>query len=592
MISFDLILVLLVIAFILVSLYFNLLGISFTFLIGVITLGVFGVLTPREIMSGLGNEQVAVVILILLFGEILRKTNIIENIFDWRFRNARTYRGFMNRLVINVAAFSTILNNIPLVAVMMPYIHNWSKRHNVAPSKLLILLSYAAILGGAATLIGTSPNLIVNSMVEEQKLLPELQPLQIFDFSMVGIPMVLIGALYLIIFGKRLLPAKKPISDELQSHNREYIIEAKVKANSHLIGKTIAESGLNQIQGLVLAAILRKSFRITSVPSDVVLDKGDVLIFAGETKNIAGLISSNSGLILPEIGMLTKMRKAEVVEVVISQNSSLTNRTVRDTNFRGKYDAAIIAVHRNGEKIEGKIGNVVLKAGDVLLLFTGENFISRASDTRDFYFISKVSEYLKLEWWKNVLLMGGLILAVVLAAFHVISLFMGLLIMVLVAMVLKVTTPKEIPVSIDYNMAMVVVLSLAFGTAMFKSGAASFIANGLLTVFLPFGKTGVLIGIYLITALLSATITSKGAIALVFPVALSAAAKMGIDAVPFVLSVSYAAACTFVTPHGYDTNLMVSGPGGYSFRDFFRIGLPLTIIYMIVAIIILSAAYF
>ncbi len=592
MVSFDLILVLLVLAFILVSLYFNLLGISFTFLIGVIALGVFGVLTPREIVSGLGNEQVAVVILILLFGEILRKTNIIENIFDWRFRNVRKYGGFLSRLVMNVAGFSTILNNIPLVAVMMPYIHSWAKRHNVSPSKLLIPLSYAAILGGSATLIGTSTNLIVNSMVEEQKLLPDLQPLQIFDFSMVGIPMIIIGTLYLILFSKRLLPDKRPISDELQSHNREYIIEAKVKANSHLIGKTIAESGLNQIQGLVLAAILRKSFRITSVPSDVILDKGDVLIFAGETKNIADLISSNSGLILPEIGMLTKMRKAEVVEVVISQNSALTNRTVRDTNFRGKYDAAIIAVHRNGEKIEGKIGNVVLRAGDVLLLFTGENFISRASDTRDFYFISKVSEYLKLEWWKNVVLLGGLMLAIVLAALQVTSLFMGLIIMVLVAMVIKVTTPKEIPVSIDYNMAMVVVLSLALGTAMLKSGAAAFMANGMLTLFLPFGKTGVLTGVYLITAILSAIITSKGAVALIFPVAISVASKMGVDAVPFVLSVSYAAACTFITPHSYDTNLMVSGPGGYSFRDFFRIGFPLTLIYMIVALIILSATYF
>ena len=592
MINFDLILVFVVLAFILVSLFNKLLGISFTFLISIITLGVFGVLTPAEIISGFGNEQVAVVILILLFGEVLRKTSIIENTFDLLFRKVKTYRGFLGRMVLYVAAFSTMLSNTSLVAVLMPYIHSWSKRNNIYPSKLLIPLSYAAMLGGAATLIGTSTNMIVNSMVEEQTLLPDLPALQIFDFAWVGLPMILVGTLYLLLVGNRLLPSRKAIADDLQTHNREYVIEAKVKGNSHLIGKTVAESGLNEIQGLLLVAILRRSFKITSVPSDVLLDKGDVLIFAGETKNIADLITTNSGLILPEIGTLTKMRRAEVVEVVISQNSSLINKTVRDSNFRGKYDAAIIAVHRNGERIEGKLGIVILKAGDVLLLFTGENFISRTYDTNDFYFISKVKEYIKLEWWKTAILVGGTLIAIALAALQVISLFMGVIIMILTAMALKVTSPKDIPVSIDYNLALLIVLSLALGTAMMKSGAAAMLANGMISVFLPLGKMGVLFGIYLITVILVGLIASKAAIAVAFPIALSLAYKLGLNPVPFVLAVSYAGACTFITSHGYVTNLMVSGPGGYSHRDFLRIGFPLTAIYMIVAVIILSMVYF
>jgi di/tricarboxylate transporter len=495
-------------------------------------------------------------------------------------------------MVFNVAGFSTVLNNTPLVAVMMPYIHSWSKRNNISPSKLLIPLSYASMLGGSATLIGTSTNLIVNSMVEEQTVIPDMAPLQMFDFAWVGIPMILLGSLYLILFSNRLLPAKKAIVDDLQSTNREYVVEARVKSNSHLVGKMVSETGLTEIKGLELAAIIRKSFKITSVPSDVLLDKGDMLIFTGETRNIADLITTNSGLILPEIGMLTKTRRAEVVEVVVSQNSSLINKTVRDSNFRGKYDAAIIAVHRNGEKIEGKLGIVVLKAGDVLLLFTGENFLSRTSDTNDFYFISKVTDYLKLEWWKTAILAGGALLAIALAALQVISLFMGLILMILIAMALKVANPKDIPRSIDYNLALVIVLSLALGTAMMKSGAASLVAGGMISAFLPLGKTSVLLGIYFITALLSATITTKGSIAIVFPVAISVAQKLGVNPTPFVLAVSYAAACTFITPHGYVTNLMVYGPGGYSFRDFFRIGLPLTLIYMIVAVVILSLVYF
>ena len=193
MISFDLIVVFLVLAFIMICLYFKLLGVPFAFLIGVITLGIFGILTPAEIVSGLGNEQVAVVILILLFSEVLRKTSIIENTFDRIFRQVKTYRSFLGRMIMIVAGFSTLLSNISLVAVLMPYIHNWAKRNNIYPSKLLIPLSYAAILGGSATLIGTSTNMIINGMVEEQTLLPGLASLQIFDFAWVGIPMIITG---------------------------------------------------------------------------------------------------------------------------------------------------------------------------------------------------------------------------------------------------------------------------------------------------------------------------------------------------------------------------------------------------------------
>jgi di/tricarboxylate transporter len=324
----------------------------------------------------------------------------------------------------------------------------------------------------------------------------------------------------------------------------------------------------------------------------VILDKGDILIFTGETQNIADLITTDSGLMLPEVGTLTRMKRAEVIEVVISQNSALIQKTVRDSNFRGKYDAAIIAVHRNGERIEGKLGNVMLKAGDVLLLFAGENFISRTSDTNDFYFISKVREYLKLEWWKTAILVGGSLLVIVLAVLHVISLFMGFTIMIVISLLLKVTSPKEIPASIDYNLALIIVLSLALGTAMIKSGAAAIFANGMISAFLPLGKTGVLFGLYLLTVLLTLLVTSKAAIAIVFPIALSVAFTLGINPVPFILAVAYAGACTFISPYGYATNLMVSGPGGYTPRDFFRIGFPLTILYMAVALTILSVVYF
>jgi di/tricarboxylate transporter len=592
MISFDLLLVFVVLIFILISLFWNIMGVSFTLLIGVITLGIFGILTPAEIVNGFGNEQVAVVILVLLFSDVIRKTDIIEFSFDRIFRRVKTPRHFMSRMTLAVPVFSMFMNNVPLVAVMMPYVNNWAKRNNLAPSKFLIPLSYASIIGGSATLIGTSTNLIVNSMIIDQTILPGQEKLNMFDFVWVGIPMIIIGWLYLVLFGNRLLPSKAGVMGDFSSSSREYVIEAKVRMRSHLIGKTIRESGLLDIKGLSLTAILRRSFRIIDVPSDILLDQDDILVFKGETSNIAELINAKSGLVLPEVGMLTRLRRANVYEVVISQNSSLINKSVRDSNFRGKYDAAIISVHRNGEKIEGTMGAVVLKAGDVLLLFAGQNFVSRTKDTIDFYFISRVTEYLNLDMYKSIIMIGGLFSVVILAALNLVSLFMGLTVMILVAMILKITHPKDIPGNIDYNMAMTIVLSLALGTAMMKSGAAETIANTVITIFFPFGKTGVLAGIYIITTILAAYITSKASVAILFPVAMSVAQQLGIPGTPFALAVAFAAAGTYITPKGCITNLMVYGPGGYSYRDFLKIGLPLNLIQLVVAVSLLSLLYF
>ncbi len=592
MISFDLILVFIVLVFIIVSLYMEILGASFTFMIGVIVLGLFGVLTPREIISGFANDQVAVVIMLLVLGDIFRKTSVIENVFDRLFRSARSYKGFLSRMTLIVSAFSAFLNNTPLVAIMMPYVYSWCKKNNISPSKFLIPLSYAAILGGSVTLIGTSTNLIVNSMVEEQKVISNLHSLQMFDFVWVGLPMVFIGFLYLMFFGDRILPNHEDLIDKFKKQSREYVVEAKVRNNSHLIGKTIKEAGLRNIEGLYLVEILRRSFTISPVTSDIMLDRGDILVFAGETDQILDLISSKSGLILPEVGMLSRKKKAEVVEIVVSQNSALINKMVKNFNFRGSYDAAVLAVHRNGERIDGKIGKVVLRAGDVLLLYTGEDFISRTNNTQDFYFISKVRDFVKLEWYKIAILFGGTFLAILLSVFHIMSLFMGLIIVILASLALKITNPKDLPKSVDYNLAMIIVLSLALGTAMIKSGAAVLVANAIITVFMPMGKIGVLFGLYLVTTILAAYITNKAAVGLIFPIAITMAQNLDINAMPFVLTVAYGAAANFMTPIGYQTNLMVYGPGGYSFKDFFKIGFPLTIIYMIVTVTILTLVYF
>src|SRR6056297_205147 len=592
MITFELIVVFIVILFILFSLYQELLGTTFTFVIAAVTLGFFGILTPREILSGFANEQLAVIILLLLLGDIIRQTGVVEILFDRIFKSASSYRGFLSRMTIIISGFSAFLNNTPIVAVMMPYVNNWCKRNKISPSKFLMPLSYAAILGGCATLIGTSTNLIVNGMVEDQTINSNMSTFNIFDFAWVGVPMVLIGFLYLLFFGEKLLPNRRDLLSSFTANTREYLVEAQVRRKSKLIGTTIEEAGLRNLKGLFLVEIIRKSFRISAVAPDVILQQDDILIFAGDTETIAEMVKSDSGLTLPSVGMLYKKKKTEVVEIVISHNSTMINKTVKEIRFRAKYDAAVIAVHRNGEKISGKIGEIELKAGDVLMLFTGADFVSRSVHTQDFYFISKVRAFQKLETYKIVTLLGGTVLAILLAAFNIVSLFMSLLVLIMAVIAQKIVNPKDLVKAVDYNLALIIVLSLALGTAMIKSGAAELIADLIISMFMPLGKIGLLTGIYLITAVLAAYITNKASVAIVFPISLTMATNLNINPIPFVLVVSFAAAANFMTPIGYQTNLMVYGPGGYSFKDFFRVGTPLTLIYMVVTVAILSLMYF
>ncbi len=592
MLSFDLILVFIVIVFILVSLYWGILGPSFTFVIGISALGFFGVLTPNEILSGFANEQVAVVIMLLLIGDIIRQTAVIEVIFDRIFRSARSYRGFLSRMLVIISSFSAFLNNTPLVAVMMPYVNSWCKRNRIAPSKFLMPLSFAAILGGCATLIGTSTNLIVNGLVESQTIIPGLQPLKIFDFTAVGLPMMVVGFFYLLFFGDRLLPETDRADEESTGVSREYIVETKVRSGSHLVGQTLEEAGFFQDRSYTLLEIVREEIKILAFSEHFVLQAGDILVFTGDTDTIAGLIEGKSGLQLPEVGMMKKRKKTEIVEIVISQNSTLIGKSVKIINFRSKYDAAIIAVHRNGVRIREKLSDIMLRAGDVLLLFTGENFLVRTENTMDFYFISKVRGFVKLEWYKTAVLLGGLMLSILLSAFGVIRLFMGLIFIIIASLALKITNPKDLSKSIDYNLAIIIVLSLALGTAMAKSGAADLLADLIINLFMPMGKVGLLFGIFLITAILAAYITSKASAAIIFPISLTMAANLDLNPVPFILTVAFASAANFMTPIGFQTNLMVYGPGNYSFKDFMKVGGPLTLIYMLVAVPILSLIYF
>jgi len=590
LISFDQIVVFIVILFILISLYKEYIGPAFTFLIGVLILGFFNILSPQEILQGFANEQIAVVVLLLLLGDIIRRTDLIESLFDKIFNKNMSKRNFLLKMTSLVAGMSAFFNNTPLVAIMMPYVSSWSKTNNISPSKLLIPLSYAAILGGSATLIGTSTNLIVNGLVLDQKVFPELGALQLFDFVYVGLPMAIIGILYLTFTSNALLPSYEDSISKFNKDAKNYIVEAHLRKNSNLINKTIEEAHLRNLEGLFLVEIIRGNERYKAISPDVILLEDDILFFAGKTEMVADLIDQK-GLSFPEIGLLKRKKSIDIVEIVITHNSTLISKTVKEANFRGKYDSAIIGIQRNGERIVEKIGSISLKAGDVLLLIAGSDLTKR-DDIMDFYFISKVKEVRKTEPYKAVILIGGSLLAIILSAMGFISLFLALMLLFIPILGFKIASPKDVHRNIDYNLILIIVMSLALGLAMVKTGVAEMISHSIINLFSSLGPVGILTGTYLVTTILAAYITNKAAVAIIFPVALTLAHDLQVNPMPFILVVAFASAANFMTPIGYQTNLMIYGPGSYKFKDFFRIGFPLTIIYMIVTILILNYIYF
>lgn len=588
----DIIIVFVVLLFIIVTLYTELLGTAFTFVIAVLVLGLSGIISPVEMLHGFANEQIAVIMFLLLLGDVIRKTNVIAYLFDKIFQGTSSYKGFTSRMIFLVAGLSAFLNNTPLVAVMMPYVHSWSKKHNISPSKLLIPLSYAAILGGCATLIGTSTNLIVNGLLTDQEIIPNLTSLNLFDFAYVGGAMIIIGALYLIFIGDKLLPEINDTLSDFNSNKREYLVETKVKKGSEYIGKNIEEAGLRNLPGLFLVEIIRGDIKIPAVKREEIIAENDILLFAGDTKKVSELINAKKGLVIPAVEGDRINGKNEVVEVVISHNSQLIYKTAKESNFRVRFDASIIAIHRNGERVSGKIGDVKLRAGDVLMLFSGADFHDRANDFGDFYLISKISDVNKFDLFKLSVLIGGTFLAIILSAFHLISLFKALLILLVVLYLLKIINTKDIQKGFDYKLYLIIALALALGKAMINTGVADIISNVLINVFIPMGIIGILVGIYLITTFLAAYITNAATVAIIFPISLTIALNLHLNPMPFILIVAFAAAANFMTPVGYQTNLMVYGPGRYRFKDFFKIGFPLSVLYLIVTVGILYFMYF
>lgn len=542
-----------------------------------------GVLTPPEALAGLGNPGLATVGVLYVVVSGLVQTGAAYALGARLLGRPTSERIARIRLMLPVSALSAFLNNTPVVAMMVPVVEEWARRIRQPVSKLMIPLSYAAILGGTCTLIGTSTNLVVNGLVLQTT---ELGPIGFFDIGALGVPAVIVGTLFLVLAGNRLLPDRQAPFATPEAV-REYTIELLLKPSSPLVGRTVEEAGLRSLPGAFLAEIERAETILPAVPPTEQLQANDRLLFVGAVDSMAELMRVRGLVPVPDqLDKLSVPRpERSLVEVVTSESCPVVGRTIRAGRFRSLYDAVVIAVARDGERLAGKVGDIALRAGDTLLLEARPSFVEQHRNSRDFLLVSEVRGSAVPRHdkaWIAALVLGGMVVS---AATGLLSMLEAGLVAAGLMLVTRCTTGADARASIDWSVLVVIGAALGLGRAMEQSGAAAVLAESWLG--LAGGNPWIaLAAVYALTNVFTELITNNAAAVLVFPIAQATAAGLGVSLWPFVAVIMIAASASFATPIGYQTNLMVYGPGGYRFTDYVRIGLPLNLIVGVIAVLL------
>ncbi len=551
------------------------------FLGGLTLLIVTQIVSPTEALVGFSNQGMLTVAAFYVVAAGLKETGAIQFVVDNIIGYSRSIRGAQVRIMAPVMVVSAFLNNTPVVASFIPAIEDWARKNRIAASKLLIPLSYAAILGGTCTLIGTSTNLIVNGLLIQEA---STDAIGIFEPGLIGVPCAIAGFLYLTFFANKLLPTRGSGFDTFKDP-REYTIELIVNEDSSLPGKTVEEAGLRNLPGLFLAEIYRKDHIIAAVDPEQELQANDRLIFTGIVDSIVDL-QQMKGL-SPATDQIFKLnserRERLLIEAVVSPTHPVNGKTIKKGRFRNIYDAVVLAVSRNGERVKEKVGDIRLKTGDTLLLEAHPNFLEQYKNSSDYYLTSGITNSRPPNYEKSGISWGVLGVMIATVATGLLTMFQAAF---LAAGLMIATGCCRAAVAknyVDWSVLLVIAATLGIGNALTQTGAATVLAEGFLS-YVENSPHLALVGIYLATWVLTEMITNNAAAVLIFPIAISMAASFGVDYMPFIITIIMAASASFSTPIGYQTNLMVYGPGGYKFTDFTKIGLPLNL--MIAAITI------
>ncbi len=560
----------LIVLFIFVTQAFDLLKPGIVFLLAVLGMVVLGLVSPDKMLIGFANQQIAMIYLLLLLSDMVKKSGTLDVVVFNVLQPQLRYGQFMTRLTLTTAAISSVFKNTPLVALLLPYVYDWSRRKGISPSKVMMPLSMAAIVGGSITLIGTTPNLLVSGLATSAG----IAPLKMFDFTPVGLPMAIACCLYAITLGKRLLPDRKDALASFKENRQLYFVEKRVPQGSVLAGKKLLESGLRHLQGLYIAEIIRGKEIIVPVPPDEVIEAGDVLIFAGDTTSIIELVGQRKDLLEDTYSELPGTdKRMDVVELLVPPGSALIGQQIKQTQFRDTYDAAIFAVNHFGKRVSGEIGEIELEAGDILLVLAGDRFREKSASSRDIVVISRKTKINESDKRKMSIMLAGLGVCFLLEATGMVGLFLSLFFLTAFGMLINIITYRDLRRSLDVELMLMLTMSLVVGEGIKSSGADHYYSHLILqlTDFIP-GAIGGLVAVYLITSLVSQFVTNAAAVAIAFPIGIASAQELHLEPKPFLLAIAFAASSAFLTPFGYQTNLMVYGPGGYKFFDYFRFG--------------------
>lgn len=558
-------------------------------LMGALTvLSVSGVLSSTEAFAGFGNTGLMTVAVMFIVAGGITSTGGVQWIVQNVLGRPSHIRSAIFRVFAPVAGLSGFLNNTPVVATMIPAINTWCRRIDAAPSRLMIPLSYSAILGGTLTMIGTSTNLVVNGQYQDLTGEPGFG---LFAITLVGLPVAVVGGLFIIFVLPRILPDRRaPTASESL---REFTVEVAVDATGPLVGKTIEQAGLRNLRTLFLVEIGRQGTVLSAVAGEETLLGNDRLVFAGDPDAIKDLLAIRG--IQPSVGdkqqptILESRPERRLVEAVVSTNCDAVGRTLKDSRFRERYGAVVLAVSRNGQRIKGGLGSIRIEAGDSLLMEARPGFVSKLQNSRDFLLISDL-DVDRPRHDKAGLAWSLLIAAVLAAATGLLSILDAGLLAAAGMLVTRCMTPAQALRTIDLPILITIGASLGLGAALASSGAANAIAELVVSIA---GDHPILllVLIYVTVQMLTEMITNNGAAVIMVPIALSLTEQLGLAPAPYLFAVMMAASASFATPLGYQTNLMVYGPGQYRMTDFLKAGIPMNIIVGVTTVVTLVLSF-
>ena len=548
-----------------------------------------GYISPEEAISGFANPAVITIALLFVLSHALQKSGILEYMVI-RLNKLTERSRFLGLFVflISVALASAFVNNTAIVAIFIPLTIRLAQKYNLSPSKLLMPLSYISIIGGTLTLVGTSTNLLVNSIYVNS--ISSSPPLGMFEFAKFGLVMLVIGMAYLLIAVPFLIPSRTVTSSLTKSyHMGGYLTELKVSAESPLVGRTCKERAVNKNYDITVLDILRDGKLISNNIRDTFIHPEDILFVRGSLENFLRMKE------VEKVTMLTDEKLTQVelihddntlVECLITNQTDLVGKSLMEINIRRRFGSFILAIRREGEILRKKIAHVVLQAFDTLLIYGPIEKIKELSDSGDFIVLGEIEATLQKHkyWWVSVAVILG---TVILAALGIVPILKGALLGTIFLLVIRVITANEAYQSINWQVIVLIAALIPLGIVIQKSGTAFWIGtvlNDIANTFNPLIRPTIMLSlVYLVTIILT-EMTSNAATAIIMtPIAISAAQQMGLDPRTFVFAVCFAASASFITPIGYQTNLMVYGPGGYKFTDYVRVGLPLAIVLWCIA---------